>query len=83
MSDPFTDFDRYEEECSRWESKRPRCAYCGERIYNDVCYEFDSDLVCPDCLEDYLKAHKGIMLELAMGRAEEYYEVLTENKEET
>jgi len=84
MADPYDDFDRHEDELERWEKRRPRCAYCNRHITDNLCYEFDnSDIVCPDCLEDYLRAHEDLMLDLAIERAEEYYEILTENREET
>ena len=84
MGDPYDDYDRYEAEQYRWEQKRPVCAYCKQHILDDHAYQFDGsdDIVCPDCLEDYLKAHEDIMLDLAVERAEEWYEIMTENKEE-
>lgn len=84
MGDPYDDYDRYEAEQYRWEQKRPVCAYCKRHIVENLCYEFDNgDIVCPDCLEDYLKAHENLMLDLAIERADEYYEICTENREET
>ena len=82
MADPFDDFDRHEDAIDRWEKRRPRCAYCNRHIVEDTAYEIRDDIVCGDCLEDYLNEHHDIMLELAIERAEEYYEVLTENLEE-
>ena len=85
MADPFDDFDRHEDAIDRWEKRRPRCAYCNQHIISDTAYQFDSsdDIVCPDCLEDYLREHLDLMLDLAIERAEEYYEICTENREET
>ena len=82
MADPYTDFDRHEDELDRWKKRRPRCAYCNRHIVEDTAYEFRDEIVCGDCLEDYLNEHHDIMLELAIDRAEEHYEVLTENYEE-
>lgn len=83
MGDPYDDFDRHTEDDYRWEQRRPVCVYCGEHIVNERCYEMDNhDLVCPECLEDYLKANQDIMLELAMERADEWYEVYTNDKME-
>lgn len=84
MAEPYEDYDRYADDLDRWEKRRPVCAYCNRHIVANLCYEFDNgDIVCPDCLEDYLKAHENLMLDLAIERAEEYYEILTENREET
>ena len=82
MADPFDDFDRHEDAIELWKKRRPRCAYCHRHIVEDTAYEFRDEIVCSDCLEDYLKEHHDIMLELAIERAEEYYEILTENIEE-
>ena len=32
--------------------KYPKCAYCGERITDDECYEINDELICTDCLRD-------------------------------
>lgn len=82
MADPFDDFDRHEDAIERWKKRRPVCAYCHRHIVEDTAYELGDDIVCGDCLEDYLNEHHDIMLELAIDRAEEHYEVLTENYEE-
>jgi len=38
----------------------------------------DKDVVCPDCLEDYLNEHHDLMLELAIERVEEHYEIFSQ-----
>ena len=82
MADPFDDFDRHEDAIDLWEKRRPRCAYCNRHIVEDTAYEIRDDIVCGDCLEDYLNEHHDIMLELAIDQVNEHYEVLTENYEE-
>lgn len=84
MGDPYDDYDRYEAEQYRWEQKRPVCAYCKQHILDDHAYQFDGsdDIICPNCLEDYLRLHNDLMLDLAIERAEEWYEINPENKEE-
>ena len=84
MAEPYEDYDRYADSLDRWEKRRPVCAYCGRHIVDNLCYEFDGgDIVCPDCLEDYLEAHHSLMLDLAIDHVYEHYEILTENREET
>lgn len=83
MGDPYDDYDRYEAEQYRWEQKRPVCAYCKQHILDDHAYQFDGsdDVVCPDCLEDYLNEHHDLMLELAIERVEEHHEVFSWHQE--
>lgn len=82
MAEPYEDYDRYADDLDRWEKRRPVCAYCGRHIVEDTAYEIGDDIVCGDCLEDYLNEHHDIMLELAIDQVNEHYEVLTENIEE-
>ena len=37
--------------------RRRTCAYCHREIRQDTCYMIDKDVVCPDCLEDYLEGN--------------------------
>lgn len=35
-----------------------RCDSCGSDIYEgDYFYDFDGDIICADCMEDYVKEH--------------------------
>ena len=53
--DPGADFDRHDAECYAQESKLPKCSCCGEPIHTDECYEFNDELICPDCLNEHHK----------------------------
>ena len=57
---------------------RRRCAYCHREIRQDTCYLINGDVVCPDCLEDYLNEHHNLMLELAIERVEEHHEIFSQ-----
>ena len=50
--DPVRDALRYEAERERQRKRLPVCCECGEPIQDDECYEFDGELICPDCLKD-------------------------------
>ena len=41
-----------EREEERWLKSRPVCAWCGEPIQDEYCYEINGDLVCGRCIED-------------------------------
>lgn len=45
--------DRYEAEREREIEKLPICCECDNPIQTEDCYEFDGDLICPGCLNDY------------------------------
>lgn len=47
--DPLRDFLRHEREMQRLADELPRCAYCGERIYDEKPHEIDGEYVCAEC----------------------------------
>ena len=49
---PVRDAERYEAEREEALQSLPVCCECGEHIQDDFCYEFDGELICPDCLKD-------------------------------
>ena len=54
--DPAADYDRYCAEKEKELAKRPVCAWCGEYIVDDECYEISGELVCCDCIDDCRRA---------------------------
>ena len=52
--DPERDFDRWEAEREKKLIVLPVCAYCDEPIQDDELYDFDGELVCCDCVRDYI-----------------------------
>lgn len=49
------DLARYEREQARYEASLPRCANCGEPIYDEWAYEIDPGYYyCEDCAQDWL-----------------------------
>lgn len=52
--DAASDYDRYSARRERDLEKFPKCAWCGEPITDDHCYEINGDLVHTDCATDYL-----------------------------
>lgn len=51
-NDPVADAERHQAELERERKKRPRCSECKEHIIEDVCFEFDGELFCINCLEN-------------------------------
>ena len=49
--DPVADFLRYDAEQEAKLEKLPICCECKHPIQSDECYEFNDELICPDCLE--------------------------------
>ncbi len=35
--------------------KLPKCEHCKETIQDDFYYEIDGDIVCDDCILEYLR----------------------------
>ena len=56
--DPARDADRYyselEEARERAVACLPVCSRCKEHIEDDDLYDFDGELVCEECLSDYI-----------------------------
>lgn len=52
--DPVADFLNYDAEQTKALESRPQCAYCDQYIQDNVLYDFDGELICPECLEDYI-----------------------------
>lgn len=55
------DLARYEREQERAEESLPICSCCGERIYDEYCYEFtDGSIYCEDCIEESRKETRWV-----------------------
>lgn len=48
--DPIADYNRYSSDQEEALAKLPRCSECDEHIQSDECYEFNDELICPECL---------------------------------
>ena len=51
--DPERDFLKHDAEQQKQLEKLPRCSECDEPIQSEKCYEFNGELICPECLENY------------------------------
>jgi formylmethanofuran dehydrogenase subunit E len=50
--DNYDAFCRHEAEQERALAKLPECSECGHPITSEECFEFNDELICPDCLND-------------------------------
>ena len=57
--DPAKDFENYDRSQAKKLSELPVCVDCGEPIQDDICYEFNGEYICPDCLETYHQKDVG------------------------
>ena len=53
--DPERDFLEYENERNRKFIQLPVCCCCEERIQSETLYNFGGDLVCEECMLDYVR----------------------------
>ena len=53
--DPIKDFERRDEEQTKWLEQRPVCSECGQHIQADFYYEINGEAICPECLETYYR----------------------------
>lgn len=52
--DPVADFLTHDAERESALVLLPKCSCCKERIQDDDLYDFDGELVCPECVIDYI-----------------------------
>lgn len=52
--DPIADFNRWDAEQQAALNRLPRCARCKNPIQDDTLYDFDGELVCHECIMEYL-----------------------------
>lgn len=52
MADPLEDFNRYDADQARRETKQPHCCICGQAIWDDALWDFMDALYCDDCARD-------------------------------
>ena len=55
--DPVSDFERHDAQQEKWLQSRPVCEVCGDHIQDEHLYDIDGDLVCEECLAEYMKEH--------------------------
>lgn len=55
--DPCSDYDRYSDESEKELEQFPKCAWCGEPITDDECYDMGDELIHLDCLKEYCDEH--------------------------
>ena len=48
--DPVRDAEMYFAEQEAELNRLPRCSECDEPIQSEICFEFNDELICPDCL---------------------------------
>ncbi len=52
-NDPVADAERYAAEQERKLDELPKCCECDHPIQTEKCFEFNGELMCPQCLKDY------------------------------
>lgn len=53
--DPLRDFEAWDSEREEKMDKLLICECCGEPIQDEYLYDFDGDLVCEECMLDYVR----------------------------
>ena len=55
--DPISDHMAHEARQQAWLDKLPVCYECDHPIQTEECFEFNGELICPECLnENHRKA---------------------------
>lgn len=45
-------WERHQAAQDRAEAMLPECSECGNKIYEEFCYEFEGEPICDDCMSD-------------------------------
>lgn len=53
--DPLADFAANEWEKEKAAELLPECDYCGEKIFDEYCYEINGEYICEDCLNAHFR----------------------------
>lgn len=53
--DPLRDAEARDRDQQAGLDELPRCAYCGEPIQDDYCWEIDDEIICEECLNEHYR----------------------------
>ena len=48
-------YSAYEDKQERMLAKFPKCAYCGEPITDEYCFNIAGDIICESCLNEHFR----------------------------
>ena len=51
--DPVRDAEAYSDYLDEEAEELPMCDICHSRIYEDHYYEYQGDIICPDCMDNF------------------------------
>lgn len=49
---PVADFNDWDSEQETKLERLPECSECGNKIQDEMCFEFNGELICEECLND-------------------------------
>lgn len=56
--DPIADFEKHDTEQQKALEQLPKCCECGEPIQEDLCFEYNDEPICDECM--YANHRKNI-----------------------
>ena len=62
VPDNYDAWKEHDRRQSRALRRRPLCERCGEPIQSEECYEINGELICLDCMKDFLKQTEDYMV---------------------
>ena len=57
IPDNYSQWEAHEGRQEKWRNKRPKCPQCREAIQDEDCYELDGNVICPNCIGEYIEQH--------------------------
>jgi len=58
-----SDYEFWQErQRKRWLEKRPTCDWCDMPIEEKYAYRIDDQLICPECIDEYMEENHRVRL---------------------
>ena len=55
MEDNYSMWEHHQREEDMWLARRPVCSVCGENIQEEIAYNINDELICPNCLDTHFQ----------------------------
>lgn len=63
MKDNYSLWEEHDYEQGRWLRSRPKCDWCKEHIQDDELYDFGGEIICEECIDEYLDKNYKVKTE--------------------
>ena len=58
VPDNYSAYEAHEDRIAAEQKGRPICAWCDSPVMYDHFYNIEGEVVCPECMEEWLLVHR-------------------------